>query len=76
MFGSIPSNNNKRHMERFEYKGRTVDVFTAIKNGRWLWAFTVDEGLAQASKSGDFDSAPTAAHAAMEEARRRIDEQS
>ena len=63
-------------MERFEYKGRIVDVFTAIKNGQWTWAFTVDNGLAQANKSSGFENASTAASAAMDEARRCIDEQS
>jgi hypothetical protein len=65
-----------RPMERFEYKGRVVDIFTAIKNGRWTWAFTVDAGLAEANKAAGFDSAPSAADAAKEKARRRIDEQS
>ena len=63
-------------MERFEYKGRIVDIFTAIKNEQWTWAFTVDNGLIDANKSGSFESAPSAAAAAKEEARRRIDEQS
>lgn len=63
-------------MERFEYKGHIVDVFTAIKNGQWTWAFTVDEKMAEANKAGGFDSAPSAAGAAKDEARRRIDEQS
>ena len=63
-------------MERFEYKGRVVDVFTAIKNGQWTWAFTVDEGLDEVNKASGFESAPSAADAAKEKARRRIDEQS
>jgi hypothetical protein len=61
-------------MERFEYKGHVVDIFTAVKNGRWTWAFTLDAGLAEANKTGGFESAPSAAEAAKEKARRRIDE--
>ena len=63
-------------MERFEYKGHIVDVFTAIKNGLWTWAFTVNEEIAEANKAAGFDNSPSAANAAKNEARRRIDEKS
>jgi len=29
-------------MQRFEYKGRVVDVFTARKGNKWTWALTID----------------------------------
>ena len=63
-------------MERFEYRGHIVDIFTAIKNGQWTWAFTVDEEMAEANKAAGFANSPSAAYAAKNEARRRIDEQS
>lgn len=29
-------------MQRFEYKGRVVDVFTTRKGDTWTWALTID----------------------------------
>ena len=43
-------------MERFEYKGCVVEIFTAAKEGKWVWAFVVDDAWAEASKGEGFES--------------------
>jgi hypothetical protein len=63
-------------MERFEYKGHVVEIFTTKKGGGWTWAFTVDAWLAEANKVNDFETASFATYAAKEKARNLIDKQS
>ena len=43
-------------MDRFEYKGRVVEIFTAAKKGKWVWAFVVDNTWAEASKGDGSES--------------------
>ena len=62
-------------MEQFEYKGRLVDIFTAVKDGRWAWAFSIDAGSAEADRTSGFESASTAIESAKEKAQHLIDEQ-
>lgn len=62
-------------MERFEYKGRMVDIFTAVKDGKWTWAFTFESGVAEANRTAGFESVSFAIEAAKEKAQRLIDEQ-
>jgi hypothetical protein len=39
-----------RTMERFDYKGRVVEIFTKRIENRWTWAFTVDGIRAAANR--------------------------
>ena len=60
-------------IERFEYKGCRVEIFTGKKGIQWTWAFVVNGTEAKANGSDCCKTATLAINAAKAEACRFID---
>jgi hypothetical protein len=61
-------------MEALKYKGCLVEIYTARKEGQWTWAFTIDNGWAQANKGQGFETPSMAVADAATRACHIIDE--
>ena len=60
-------------MERFEYKGCRVEIFTTKKGTRWTWRFIVNGTKAKESERESCESLSEATRVAKAQACRFID---